>query len=195
MQFTEVLKMRRSVRRFEKRQITGEELQKLLTAAAYVPVGSNRRQDLHLTVVQNQELLEQLSEASIKRAENQALMKEIAESIQDTSWKKKRFSPFYNAPTVIFISHRKQTLQPGIEYANAACIAEAMHLEAVNLGLGSVLIWGALEAMRELPELDRTELLELPEEFEPLLGLAVGYAEGGAGQEREPRYLALNRLV
>ena len=51
-----------------------------------------------------------------------------------------------------------------------------MHMEATSLGLGSVFMWGALEAARVLPEFDRTELLEIPDGFEPLLGLAVGHS-------------------
>jgi hypothetical protein len=36
-------------------------------------------------------------------------------------------------------------------------------------------MWHALESMRELPELDNSHLLNAPEGFSPLLGLAVGY--------------------
>ena len=36
-------------------------------------------------------------------------------------------------------------------------------------------MWGALESMRMIPELDHTGLLQLPEDFEPLIALAVGY--------------------
>lgn len=79
MDFMEVLKRRRSVRKFRQEKIPPEELQKLLEAARFAPVGSNRRQDIHLTVVQNPEILEKLAEAAVKRAENQALMK--------SSWK------------------------------------------------------------------------------------------------------------
>ena len=50
-----------------------------------------------------------------------------------------------------------------------------MHLAATALGLGSVFMWGSLEAMRVIPELDNTSILNLPEGFEPLIGLAVGY--------------------
>ena len=44
-----------------------------------------------------------------------------------------------------------------------------------DMGLGSVYMWGALESMRMIPELDHTELLQLPEDFEPLIALAIGY--------------------
>lgn len=73
------------------------------------------------------------------------------------------------------MSHRRQDLQPGIEWANVTSVTSVMHLEATNLGLGSVFMWGALESMRLFPELDHTALLELPGGFAPLIGLAVGY--------------------
>ncbi|MBR6039991.1 MAG: nitroreductase family protein [Clostridia bacterium] len=76
---------------------------------------------------------------------------------------------------MIFVSHRKQQLQPGIEWANVTSVVNQMHLAATDLGLGSVYMWGALESMRMIPELDHTGLLQLPEDFEPLIALAVGY--------------------
>jgi nitroreductase len=36
-------------------------------------------------------------------------------------------------------------------------------------------MWHALESMREIPELDNSYLLNLPEDFSPLLGIALGY--------------------
>ena len=54
-------------------------------------------------------------------------------------------------------------------------VVNQMHLAATDLGLGSVYMWGALESMRMIPELDHAELLQLPEDFEPLIALAVGY--------------------
>ena len=36
-------------------------------------------------------------------------------------------------------------------------------------------MWFALESMREIPELDHTPVLRLPDGFEPLLGIAIGY--------------------
>ena len=176
MEFREVLLSRQSTRKYLPKQISAEQLQTLLETANRAPVGSKLYKDIHLTVVQNQEILLKLCEAAWERFSSRQKVEEIAgETLDKTQTKEIRINLFYDAPTVIFVSHRRQTLQPGIEWANAASVVNEMHLAATDMGLGSVYMWGALESMRMIPELDHTELLELPEGFEPLIALAVGY--------------------
>lgn len=150
-------------------------MEKLLLAANGAPVGSNLYRDLHLTVVQDRQILDKLGEAARYRFKDKAVMEKIVRTVPGQGSPARDTDPFYGAPAVIFISHRRQDLQPGIEYCNAACVAMSIHLEATELSLGSVFIWGALEAMRVYPDYDRTGLLHLPDGFEPLLGVAVGY--------------------
>ena len=181
MDFFEVTSRRKSSRKFLPEQIKPEELDAIIRAGKTAPIGSNEYKNLHLTVVQNEEVLKALAEGAIvRRKVNRKEMEELSSSISDAASvldQKAAYDPFYHAPTVIFISHRKQTLQPGIEYTNVSTIATTMHLAATALGLGSCFMWYALESMRNLPEYDKTELLELPEDFEPLLGLAIGYID------------------
>jgi len=177
MDFFELLSYRKSTRKFTDKQISQDDLTKILYAANAAPVGSNMYRDVHLTIVRDRSILDKLSKAAIKRYEDKETMKKIVGDIHDSERPKTVTDPFYAAPLVIFISHRKQDLQPGIEYANTACIALSMHLAATSLGLGSVFMWGSLEAMRVIPALDNTAALELPEGFEPLIGVAFGYAE------------------
>jgi len=175
MDFFKLLAYRKSTRQFTDEQLSPDELEKILSAANAAPVGSNKYMDIHLTIVRNRGVLDKLSEAAIKRFEDKETLKKIVGDVPGTERPRAVTDPFYAAPVVIFISHRKQDLQPGIEYANVACIALSMHLAATELGLGSVFMWGSLEAMRVLPELDNTAALELPEDFEPLLGVAFGH--------------------
>ncbi len=104
MEFEKVLQLRQSTQKYLPKQISDDHLQALLDVANRVPVGSKLYKDIHLTVVQNQEIL-------------------------------------YDSPMVIFVSHRKQELQPGIEWANVASVVNEMHLTATNMGLGSVYMW------------------------------------------------------
>ena len=181
MEYTEVLRRRHSIRRFTGRQISQDDLSAILAAANAAPVGSNRYEDVHLTVIQRRNVLDKLSEASIKRWKDKEKIKKIIGDSPAADVNRIMTDPFYGAPTVIFVSHRKQDVQPGIEFSNVACVVYSMHLAAVNLGLGSVLMWFALESMREIPELDNTAILRLPEGYEPLIGIAIGYPAGEPG--------------
>jgi nitroreductase len=198
MDYLELLKHRGSVRKFLDKQITEQELSAVLLAANAAPVGSNLYRDLHLTVVQNRQTLDQLAQAAVKRSENKKRIQEIiGDTVFEGAGERPVSSPdpFYGARTVIFVSHKNQEIQPGIEYANAACVVLSMHLAAAELGLGSVFMWHALESMREIPELDHSHLLNLPENFSPLLGLALGYpAKEPRTRELRTDKIAVNYL-
>jgi nitroreductase len=174
MDFNEVLKKRRSCRKFGNGQIAKAELDEILLAGINSPVGSNLCRDVHITVVQDKNVLEALCAASNKRLQDRVTLKKLTEEI-DSEKDTPTMVPFYGAPAVIIVSHRKQDLQPGIEYANVTSVVHTMHLAATNIGLGSVYVWGILEAMRLFPELDNSALLNLPDGFSPLMGLMVGY--------------------
>lgn len=189
--FFDLLKHRHSVRRFTDAPVPREVLDNILRAANAAPVGSNLYRDVHLTVVQDREVLSRLTEAAQHRLKDRDIMRAITSSISDReATPRNQYNPFYGAPVVIFVSHRKQTLQPGIEYCNVASLVQTMHLAAAAQGLGSVYMWGCLEAMRVYPQYDNSALLNLPPDFEPLLGLAIGYEDGC----REPRELTVEKI-
>ncbi|MDR2356984.1 MAG: nitroreductase family protein, partial [Oscillospiraceae bacterium] len=158
MEFNEILKKRRSCRKFADAQITKAELDEILLAGINAPVGSNLCRDIHITVVQDRNVLEALCAASNKRLQDRATLRKLTEEI-DSEKDTPTAVPFYGAPTVVIVSHRTQDLQPGIEYANVTSVVQTMHLAATNIGLGSVYVWGILEAMRLFPELDNSALL------------------------------------
>lgn len=183
MEFEQVLSIRQSTRNYRKKQIEPEQIAAILAAANCSPVGSNLYKDIHITVVQDENKLLYLCEAAWKRFSSKDTVKEIAgDTVTEERAKEKTPNLFYGAPTVFFVSHRKQNLQSGIEWANVTTVTNQMHLAATNLGLGSVYMWGALESMRLFPELDHTDVLELPDGFEPLIALAVGYPEKELGK-------------
>ena len=193
MEFEKVMENRRSVRAFRPDALTEEQIDRLLRAACLAPVGSAMYRDLHITVVRSQEKLLRLCEAAWKRFSSVEVVREIAgEADTDPEAGTQRPNLFYGAPVVFFLSHRRQTLQPGIEWANVTAVAAQMHLAATDMGLGSCFMWGALESMRMFPELDHTALLELPKDFEPLIGLAVGYPADAPKAERPQREIEVN---
>jgi nitroreductase len=179
MDFIEILRSRRSTRKFTEERISKEELSEILLAANAAPIGSNLYENIHLTVVQSRDVLDKLGQAGSKIWADKARLNKLLGSYKPEADKPDvPHDPFHGARTVIVVSHRKQDVQPGIEYCNVACVVYSMHLATVNLGLGSVFMWFPFESMRVMPELDHTDLLSLPDDFEPLLGLAVGHLSG-----------------
>lgn len=180
MEYFSLLQKRQSSHRFTEEPVGKEDIDKILNAGACAPVGSSRYKDLCFTVVRSREILDELAKAARIRRNNTKEMAEIINTVSNAEEilnLDNSYDPFYHAPVVIFVSHRLQNLEPHIEWCNVATATMAMHLAATDLGLGSCFMWFALDSMRRIPELDKTELLKLPEDFEPLLGLAVGHVE------------------
>lgn len=73
--------------------------------------------------------------------------------------------------------------EKGFNMANVSCAAENMLLAAAGLGLGSCFLMGPMAAFSD-PALRAR--LELPGGYEPLVGVALGYAalERPAAPER-----------
>ena len=196
MNFDQLMEHRYSCRSFSEEALTEAELEELIRAANGAPVGSARYMDLHLTVVRDRDVLNRLTEALFVRVEKKKReMAAIVETVESQKADDMPKDPFYGAPAVIFISHKKQDLQPGIEWCNAMNVAMFIHLKASEMGLGSCFSWGVLESERMFPEYAHNELLDLPEDFEPLIGIMVGHpaAEGKVRKIPENR-LGINRI-
>lgn len=78
VEFEKVLQLRQSARKYLPKQISDEQLQTLLEAANRVPVGSKLYKDIHITVVQKQEILLKLCEAAWERFSRRQKLEKIA---------------------------------------------------------------------------------------------------------------------
>ena len=129
---------RRSIRRFDSRQIEESALQEILQAGLYAP-SAGGRQDVIFAVCQDREINERLGR--IKRANSHPRMATAASyvsreqpSIADDP---KLTNAFYDAPTVITFFAPKQFL---FSVDDCAVAAENMMLAADALGIGSCYI-------------------------------------------------------
>lgn len=196
MNFDQLMKHRYSCRLFSEEVLTESELADLIRAANGAPIGSARYMDIHLTVVRDRTVLDKLTEALFVRVDKKKKeMATIVEKVESQRADDMPKDPFYGAPAVIFVSHKRQDLQPGIEWCNAMNVAMFIHLKAAEMGLGSCFGWGVLESERMFPEYAHNELLNLPEDYEPLIGIMVGHpaAKGKARTIPENR-LSINRI-
>lgn len=156
METMKAIAMRKSTRAFKPdQQISEEALETILKAACAAPVGHSEYNALHLTVVQDPEVLQTIRDTA---------MDCFRDPILDI---------YYGAPTVVIISSSHGSV-PELDMANAGTIAQNMMLAATDLGVDSVYIWGTVLAFRSEPDL--ADDVDLPEGFEPIASVALGYA-------------------
>jgi nitroreductase len=148
--FGYVLRNRVSNRKFKSDFVEEALVAKLIKSGEEAPVAKGLYGDYLFTVVNGNKALE--------------FNKEIINVSQR--------NVFYNAPLIILVS-TKNTANPELSFQDAGCILENMHLEATNLGLGSVYIYSGAKIMRSYVELYK--FVSLPEEYTPLAALAIGY--------------------
>lgn len=155
MDFIKTIAMRKSTRSYKSEQIDDESLNTILTAGCAAPVGMGAYNEVHMTVIQNPDLLTRISKASGNLLGNP------------------KADPLYGAPTLVIISGKPNNKIPSLEIANASCIVENMTLAATSLGLGSVYLLGAAITVNLYKEL--LAELNLLEGFVPAAGIALGH--------------------
>lgn len=166
METLNTIATRRSTRKYLPTQVEKEKIDLLLKAAYAAPVGHSAYKDLHITVIQNQELLQKTAAYCGKAFGNE------------------KYNPFYNAPTLIIVSAKPKEDEQLVYIADVGCVMENMQLAATELDLGCVYLWAMLNRIPQYPEL--IEALKLPEGFKAISALAVGYPE----TQLPPRTLA-----
>ena len=171
MQTFENLYSRRSVRSYTGEGPGEAQLAEILKSAYAAPVGKAQYQSLHLTVIENKDYLSRW-EAAVGEATGNP----------DTH-------PFYGAPVMVLVSSVVPAAPlDNVAYSNAAILAEHMSLAAVELGLGSCLIWGAVRVLNTRPDL--LAELPVPAGMKPCCGVIVGKTD----VEYTLREVAENRI-
>ena len=171
MQTFENLYSRRSVRSYTGEGPGEAQLAEILKSAYAAPVGKAQYQSLHLTVIENKDYLSRWEAA-------------VGEATGNPD-----AHPFYGAPVMVLVSSVvPEAPLDNVAYSNAAILAEHMSLAAVELGLGSCLIWGAVRVLNTRPDL--VAELPIPEGMKPCCGVIVGKTD----VEYALREVAENRI-
>lgn len=154
METKQLFQCRKSVRSYTG-TLSEEALHQVLDAAQLSPVGMGKFESLHLTVIQCRNLLDELD-------------KNAGLAFGDASR-----HVLYGAPCLILVSTPiGDPNMANVSYSNAAIMADNMSLAAIDLGLGSCLIWGAIRALNANPDL--VAKLGLPAGFVPCCGVVIG---------------------
>lgn len=157
------IRNRRSTRKYKEQQISEEELQALLDAGIQAPSAVNA-QPWHFTVVQNKEMINNMSDKAkeeMVQSDDERVVK-FGESAVNI---------FYNAPTVIIVSGKKDVSSSLVDCSAAI---ENMLIAAEGIGLGTVWV-GFVRFLFTLSV--EVEKLKIPDGYEPFYAVAVGYKE------------------
>jgi len=153
MEFSELLKKRRTIRRFKQVQVFDKDIRYILEAARVVSCGGNV-QKLRYIVAQDKELVKSIFENTAWGG--------LVSPNRNPEWGK-------NAPLTFIILTAKKD-EDGVGQANAGAAVQSMEYAAADAGLGACWI-GAYK--KENVE----KILGLPEYEETLYLLAVGYPD------------------
>ena len=190
----ELIKSRRSTRKYKTQDVPEEMLNQVIEAGRYAPSGGNC-QSTHFIVVKNKEIMAELADLVQQEFAGMeitpGLYKSIVNSINLSKTGKYVFH--YNAPVLIITANQKDY---GNNIADCACALENMMLMANALDLGSCWI-NQLKWLNENPViLGYMKKLGMDETERVYGALAVGYPDTADGLPvREPLKRTGNRVT
>ncbi|MDO9390276.1 MAG: nitroreductase family protein [bacterium] len=167
-QILETIKSRRSIRQFKPEPLKEADLAAILEAGCYAPSAMNG-QSWHFTVIQNKELLDRMS-VQVRDLYKDIDSPRIKERLKDPNWQ-----AFYRAPAMVVVSGNKE---PKFHQTDCAAATQNMLLAAASLGIGSCWI-GIIAQLLDSPLGEKfARELKIPEGYQPLYAVALGYPDG-----------------
>jgi nitroreductase len=183
--FLDLLRARRSIRRFKPEPVPRALLEHLVEAAEWAPSAGNR-QDWFFSVVTSRARIREMAEAVRSRWEAIAAAREGSGPAREMANYAIKYSDFADAPALIGVACRavaefhRNLLGADAEAItgspfSAAAAAQNLMLAAHALGLGTCCMTAPLGAREEL-----TKLFEIPRRHALVCLITVGFPEGPA---------------
>ena len=181
MDMLEIVKKRRSIRKFEQKQVNSEDLEKIITAGFFAP-NAGGRQSPFIVAIRNAEIAAQIGRLDMlaldrRKFSGMHVSAEQPSIIDDESIK----NAFYNAPTVcaIFVPEDFPYAIP-----DAYCCAESMVLMASSLGLASCIVARGQETFSTPEGKEFLKKFGVPEGYAGCCFVALGYCRGDYPHEK-----------
>lgn len=175
MEFFDLVKVRRSIRKYQDRQIEREDLEKIIEAGLYAPNAGGGQRTM-IVAIYNRELCETIGKLNAAKFDRSRLAgsyvsKEQPSLIDDPMIK----SGFYGAPTVCAVFALRNFLY---SIADAFCCAENMVLAAAERGLASCIVARGEETFENKIGEEFLKKWHIPDNYIARCFVLLGYCKG-----------------
>lgn len=175
MELLELMKHRRSIRKYQDKQISKADLEKIIEAGTYAPNAGGGQRSI-IVGIRNTELTEKIGRLNIARFDRSRLAgnyvsKEQPSIIDNPALK----SGFYGAPSVCVVFAPLNFLY---SIPDAFCCAENMVLMASELGISSCIIARGEETFDNEPGKALLNEWNIPGSYIARCFVLLGYCEG-----------------
>ena len=175
MDVLELMKYRRSIRKYEDKQISRADLEKIMEAGLYAPNAGGGQRAM-ICALYNRELCEKIGRMNAAKFNRKNLAGSYVSSeqpslIDDPTIK----SGFYGAPTVCVIFGPRNFLY---SIPDAYCCAENMVLAATELGISSCIVARGEETFDSGIGADFLKEWEIPDHYIARCFVLLGYCKG-----------------
>ena len=165
MNTIQTIKKRKSPESFIAKAISTSDLKTIVEAGNYAPIYGK----IQLTVVTDSELLDTINEVAMN------MMKNSGNEFLEKTASIPGYHAVRHATAFVVLSAPGGNEPMGFNMANVSCAAENIQLAATELGIGSRFMMGPIMALTQEPVKSK---LDLPEDYQPLVAVALGYVDG-----------------
>ena len=191
MELLEAIKNRRSIRKYQSKQIPREDLEKIIEAGTYASNAGGGQRSM-IVGIRNAELVEKLGKMNMAHFDRSRLIgsyvsKEQPSVIDDPTIK----SGFYGAPALCIVFAQKDFV---FGIPDAFCCAETMLMEAFDLGISSCIVSRAEETFDNEFGAELLKEWGVPENYIARCFVTLGYCEGEY-PESKPRKQGRMKII
>lgn len=176
MELLEMIRTRRSIRKYAKQPVEREKLEAIVEAGLYAP-NAGGRQGTKIIMLEEADLIDRIGVINANcenRNRDTGVSGDQPSIIDDKSIK----SGFYGCPALAMVCIKRASKSAVNAIGSAFVCAENMVLQAYDLGVSSVIV-GRAEATFSKPGMQ--ELLDkwgLDPEYMPIVFVCLGYIDG-----------------
>lgn len=177
MELLEMMKTRRSIRKYASQKVEKEKLEKNLEAGIYAP-NPGGMQGTKIIIVDNKEVIHQLGivNANVENRNwgGRGVSVDQPSIIDDLSIR----SGFYGCPALGIVCVKKERKDQVNQIGSAFVCAQNMVMEAYSLGVSSCIV-GRAENSFNQPEFRKIwDSWNIDEEYMPMVFVCLGYIDG-----------------